>query len=86
MGVGDEENQVLFSLPQAEQHLLHFGAGLRVEGTERFVHQHDGQFHGQCPRDGHPLLHTARKFSRKIVLAVGQTNFFQIFQRLIIFT
>jgi hypothetical protein len=48
-------------LPDAQQHLLHQGAGLAGERAERFIHQQDlgvvGERSGECP----PLTHAARE-------------------------
>src|SRR5215468_5867706 len=59
--VRDKQNCTRSLIPDLEQKLLHFTAGLSVESAKRLVHQDHRGSQGQRARDGDALLHSSGK-------------------------
>ena len=76
--MGDENNRFLRLFPDTQQFLLQVFPRLGVKRGKRFIHQQHAGIVGQCPGNGHPLLHTAGQFMRIAVGEILQPHQFQI--------
>src|SRR5205807_9476367 len=65
--VGDEQDRLAASFPDAHELRLHDLAGLRVERRERLVHQQDLWVDRQRAREIDPLAHAARELARMVI-------------------
>ena len=59
--VGHEHDAGMFFLLNAEKFPLHLVPREIVESRKWFIHQDEGRFICQCPRDSRALLHAAGK-------------------------
>src|SRR5439155_16665322 len=73
-GVGHEYYRGGPQRPQPASLELQDYAGLRVEGTERLVHQQHVRIQRQRAREPAPLLHAARELVRERILESVQTD------------
>ena len=71
----DDHGHVLGS--EVAHGVQHLTGELGVEGGGRLVEEHDVRLHGKGARDGDALLLSARELARVVVLAVGESNFFE---------
>src|SRR5437016_2891715 len=65
--VGDEQDRLAASFPDAHELRLHDLAGLRVERRERLVHQQNLRVDRQRTREIDPLAHAARELARMVI-------------------
>ena len=72
--VGDEDDGLAPEAPQREQVGLQLGAGLRIHGGERLVHQDDGRIVGEGADERRALAHAAGQFVRIIALEAGEPD------------
>ncbi|MCY1440141.1 hypothetical protein D9M71_564030 [compost metagenome] len=72
--VGDHDHRVAEVGVDLHQRVLQVGAGQRVEGAERFVHQQHLGLHGQRPADADALLHAAGDLAGALVAGVGHVH------------
>src|SRR5437588_383638 len=73
-GVCDEHHRPRIQLVDPQQLVLEDLARLRVEGTERFVHQQDVGFHREGAGETDALLHPAGELVRIRELETGQPD------------
>jgi len=67
--VGDEEDGFAKTRKQGAEHVLHFGAGERVERAEGLVHEEDGGVGGECAGKADALALTSGELVR---IAAGE--------------
>ncbi len=70
----DEQHRDAELLPHVGEDLLHHHAGLRVEGTEGFVHEQHLGTGGKRANDADALLHAARELVGIVVLECQQAR------------
>ncbi|MNP38411.1 hypothetical protein D3C76_1319220 [compost metagenome] len=80
--VGDEHHSGADACPDIQQQLLHACTGLRIQGTEGFVHQQKARAVDQHPGNLGPLLHTAGQLTGPAPGKVGQPHQLQHFTSL----
>jgi hypothetical protein len=76
--VRDEQDGLAGRLPDPQQLVLQRLPGLRVQRSERFVHQQHLGIEGEAAGDGDTLLHAAGKLVRKPVGEALQTDQLQV--------
>ena len=74
--VGDDNHRHVF-VGELFDCAQDFARQFRVEGTRRFVEEHDVRVHGQGAGDGHTLLLAAGKGFRIGIALIGETYFFE---------
>ena len=70
----DKDDGLLCLIEYAEKLLLHDNLGLRIERTERLVHEHDRPLHDQRACQGHTLTHASRQLPRQVCVEAGEPN------------
>src|SRR5438270_4864876 len=72
--VGDEDDRGGARGPEAQELVLHQGAGLHVERAEGLIHEQDPRLVDQALGEGHPLAHAPGKLVRVAVLEARQAD------------
>lgn len=67
----DEDEGLSAAAVDAQEFVLEFGAGDRIDGAEGLVEQHDLGRGGQCTHEPHALLLTAGELGGVAVVKIG---------------
>src|SRR5262249_566289 len=70
--MGDEQHRLARRIPNLLQLLLQQLAVLRVERTERLIHQQNARIEREQARESHALLHAARQLARIVVAELAE--------------
>src|SRR5919201_2526130 len=76
--VGDENDGLACTGPEAHYFFLHRLTGLRIERAERLVHQQHLGIEGQHARERHALLHAAGELRRIVIAEIGEAGHLEL--------